>query len=608
MPLLAAQTWAISRAAAGPVAAARRRAMAATRRRCYSQHTGTWPADEQRQPNGPYDNTHKRGPLTGTPPQLRPARFEAATLIPHSVKQDDRTLLRHIRDLGQNRHWRKFAVVLVTPAFAHKLHDNDFMGKLVYRIFARALPKDAKRLVDVLCAVVDKLPAGRPIAQAHELAEADCRNVDVPVAPAGYEGFSYAVLPIECSLPSDVASASPGPGAIDFVVSAAPSQNTVPYEVLRLPLANTVFQTGTPTTMALLRYESNKGQGPRLQLVSRTPLSHHQVLISTRPYGLVNSLSIPLIPLTRARHVNECMGNIIRRIIDHKGNQVTAASELELAVPKFFQARGEPAQATVAWALIVPEKLHSFIKKATDDWLEKNRENETDPGWETLWRSDPPVWTTAVSNAIARGARLHRVLSGGGGWGQKAGLISLDPVPVNVPSQSSSLDAMSSTPADPKDFASTLTPVVNEGDLMQFFIQPASHLTATAKRDDTLERLKSLPETSTGGWEIGTIPSTVDRIPGQSWQHAGPESTGASEFRNVFGALTEGPLTLTRRIWENGAFTEATSTTTVDVPFTRFWKLSMRTYREPKENGHEDALEELHRDVIEDVGERRIAE
>ncbi|KAF2851816.1 hypothetical protein T440DRAFT_554234 [Plenodomus tracheiphilus IPT5] len=494
----------------------------------------------------------------------------------------------HIRPLDDTIDQEKLCIVLATPSFAPKLLDDDFMSKLIHRIYASALGQNRGSLpdlrIDALCAVVDKVPVGHSItARGNLYTQGAKRSKALPVAPAGYEGFAYVSLPAAHSVPSNLSlpSASSNPGAIDFITSAPPEDQTN-HEVLRLPLANTVFQTGTPTTMFSFRYAPT--DGPKLDKVSKTKISYHQVRINANPTGpatkkhlsgLVNSLFIPLLPLTEPRRVNGCMGNIIRRIIGPDGEEVTASSELEDVVPKFFKARGEPAQATTAWALIMPSSHENIMLTQTRHWIAPHSDKIPAGGWENLWRSNPPVWRPVIPDALARGARLHRVLSGGGGWGQKAGLLSIDPVPVTDSSRSSSTGETQDMLTDPENFASTLTPVVNEGDLIQFFIQPASSLSAKATYYDGAEPLKSIRRAGAVGWELGTIPSTVDSIPGRSWQHAEPKSTEASIFRRTFGALTEGPLVLTKRILNKRSSTTSMTTTTIDVPFTRFWKVDI---------------------------------
>jgi hypothetical protein len=193
--------------------------------------------------------------------------------------------------------------------------------------------------------------------------------------------------------------------------------------------------------------------------------------------------------------------------------------------------------------------------------------------WERLWQDQKGDWDRLVPRALARGARLHRVLSGGGGWGQKAGLISLDPVPVRDELPIRMEDATSSFDG-PGDFSSVLTPVVEDGDAIQFFISPAPP--GQAKEHAGLETLKALPTKDTLGWEIGTVPSTIDAIPGASWQHAESTAKHIAVFQNCFGALAEGGLTLTRRRMNSPSAPLLTfMTSTIDVPYTRLWSVEM---------------------------------
>ncbi|EAT81992.2 hypothetical protein SNOG_10598 [Parastagonospora nodorum SN15] len=278
-------------------------------------------------------------------------------------------------------------------------------------------------------------------------------------------------------------------------------------------------------------------------------------------------------------HVEGGMGNIIRRIIDDEGQSVTAASELEKVVPRFFKARGEPAQPTTAWALVMRgrQKRNKDIK--TKRILGKNilksekGKNMHEALWDRLWQSNPPQWSTYVSTAIAEGASLHRVLSGGGGWGKKAGLLSLDPVPVSEEVPIRMEDATSGFEG-PGDFSTALTPVVRDGDAIQFFIAPAP--ASEVDGDKALENLKSLPKQRAPGWELGVIPSTVDSFPGGSWQHVGADSEYIAVFRNSFGALSEGGLTLTRRRGQNRRDPlYPFGTTTIDAPYSRLWSVEL---------------------------------
>jgi hypothetical protein len=118
--------------------------------------------------------------------------------------------------------------------------------------------------------------------------------------------------------------------------------------------------------------------------------------------------------------------------------------------------------------------------------------------------------------------------------------------------------------------------VVQDGDCIQFFISPTPPSQAAAEEHNGLEVLKSLSKERSRGWELGTVPSTVDSIPGGSWQHVGSDPKYVAVFRHTFGALAEGGMTLTRRLQARQKDPFSTvATTMVDVPYSRFWTVEL---------------------------------
>ncbi|KAF2028781.1 hypothetical protein EK21DRAFT_69013, partial [Setomelanomma holmii] len=473
-----------------------------------------------------------------------------------------------------------FCVVLVTPSFASWLVDDDyFLAKAVRQAYSKAFKTSRRWTVHTLCAVVDKLPAGRSFEVGQTPDDvARQRAVKPPVGDSGFEGFAFVTLPAHASIPS-TSPRSIEKGAIDFVISGKTALNQRFSDTWRVPLANTVFHTGQPTTMFLSRWNLDGALG-LLKLENRIEVSHSGIntTVSNSSLGRpLSSLSIPLLPLTLPRKVDGCMGNIIRRLVGKNDETFTASSELEKVVPQFYKARGEHAQPTTAWALVIPRSLTKSITAKTMALLakklarkEKGQEMH-DQLWERLWKSDPSVYNALVATALAEGARLHRVLSGGGGWGKKAGLLSLDPVPVSEEIPIRMEDATSSFDG-PGSFENALTPVVQEGDAIQFFISPASN---NVIEHNELAKLKALPKERAWGWELGTIPSTVDSIPGGSWQHVGTESDYLTVFRHSFGALAEGGMTLTRRLHAAADVSTTLATSMVDVPYSRLWTTAL---------------------------------
>ncbi|RYN39197.1 hypothetical protein AA0112_g3711 [Alternaria arborescens] len=564
MLLLVARQWPVLR-----------RAAAATRTLRFSSSTSnTWRGS-------------KPLPFTSpSQPHVSPSPLHflhCGTIVPRSLESQPHEFIDHIKAFNPGVARQKtFCVFLVTPSYAQHLLDDDFLHEALKKIYYNtSYEKDFR--VDALCAVVDKLPIRR-FKHGDRDEELSRRATEPPTAGTGLEGMTYVLLTPADSVSSQSLSPS-DKGAIDFIFAQHVFNDTTYQDTLRLPLSNTVFQTGMPSTMILSTWK-NFGEGQGLILESKRNVSHHGIRLIEQVghrATLPPVLNVPLIPLTMPRLVEGCMGNIIRGIIGPEGKAMQASSELENVVPRFFRSRGQPAQATVAWALVIPRELRTVIAARTDELLSslpmesEDTLSKQEDSWERLWRSNPPLWNTLVSKAITEGARLHRVLSGGGGWGKKAGLLSLDPVPANEAAEPSKHDDLPNTINDPEDFESTLTPVVRDGDSIQFFISPKSDLEKIAQETNT-RRLASVVPKRHWGWELGTIPSTIDSVPGESWQHR-PRPTKKIHVHHGFGALTEGPMTLTRHSHVNSDKDVTVNVTTIDVPFSR---LSASTYTRTK--------------------------
>ena len=481
---------------------------------------------------------------------------------------------------------QSFCIFFVTPSFAQWLQDETFLQNALTRLYHQLwnTTSQAKPEIQALCAVVDKLPIARAFDTSKSLADrVRQRTVEPPVTEIGSEGIAYVTLPSSAS----ISSTMPHPadtGFLDFVSNDFTSDQHCRRHEVRLPLANTIFQTGTPTTMTFSTWRPTS-ERDRLELLSKSNISHHGIQITGHHLGpeyVESALSIPLLPVTEPRHVAGCMGNIVRRLVDAEGKSVTASSELEDVVPRFFRSRSQPPQATTAWALVIPESISNRIRDSTKELLAKalTKMEERDVGkdrlWEYLWQSNPPSWNSLVPTALAEGARLHRILSGGGGWGKKAGLIALDPTPnIRDEHQISEIES-SSLPRDLEDFRSALTPIIQNGDSVQFFLCPTTTSDLEGEQSSGIERLLETSEKNTWNWELGTIPSTVDSMPSISSQNTSPTSKNISVFQNTFGALTERGLTITRDFPKKEENTSAwTSSTVVDVPFSRFSALQV---------------------------------
>lgn len=482
----------------------------------------------------------------------------------------------------------------LTPAFATwALDDQVFLQKALGRIFGRMIEHHSTPHVGVnaLIAVVDKLPTPRPIEDVDSIEkEALHRMRTPPVSDSGHEGMAYTTLRFsDVELPTR--TTSDGKGSIRFLTSEGSNENGFYDNSLRLQLANTVFQTGLPSTMILSTWEKRQ-DSQNLVLKSKVDLTDIGLkLRQNRNNEQRSALAIPLIPLTVPRLIEAGMGNILRRVVGSDGKSVAASEELEKVVPAYFKCRNESPQAISAWALLIPkDALESVLHVESQyyaDMQQKEGMSEPDPQsppWLSLWKGDPPKWNDLVTFALSKGARLHRVLSGGGGWGKKAGLLSLEPLGGTDISE---IRDYSGDDEEPGDLTSALQQVTRPGDSIQFFISPSVNDPVVNDPDANVQRLKELSKECEGWtWELGTIPSTTDSLQTSSWQYNTTTSQGISVIRHSFGALSEGAMTIRRQFKLKASDPLAVvGTTKVDVPFSRFCSVNIAS-------GNEEEMDE----------------
>lgn len=447
---------------------------------------------------------------------------------------------------------------------------DDFVTTAVNRIYGKALDtitKSEDSKVHTLLAVVDKLPTPTPTPDVAAIeGAARSRMGKAPVTDMGHEGLAYTTLrPSDIKLREPHSSFDDKAASVAFIFTGSSAPGVRHTEIVRLPLANTVFQTGQRHTMYASTWEKDTTSG-ELRMVEKAQLEELTVNIRNQRVARLSDLSVPLIPLTAPRVVEPGMGNIIRCVYDSDGKGVPASQELEKVVPEYFKSRNEPPQPVSVWALVMPKDMVDVVSYDMDKLFASVSAPDSTPSkWEKLWASNPPLWTNIVSNAINRGARLHRVLSGGGGWGKKAGLLSLEPL-----SDELITPLLEGQGVEPLELASALQQVVNEGDYIQFFASPPDGTPANVS-DATMAALRDqLDQQSVWAWQLGTTPSTADQYAPSSWQTEGNAELRVYPLRNVFGALTEGDMVITREEEKASKTLKEVDATKVTVPFSRF--------------------------------------
>ena len=324
-------------------------------------------------------------------------------------------------------------MLLVTPAHIQLLDGgSNFIPSLLQLAVEETKPWQN---CDLLAAVVDRIPQASPTASfrsrgSHAAEAAVANSSPETLVEDGFEGISVAVLDSEVAAPDLWSprnasneretmtiqqrctlsfSLPPGPGVRTQLSEKSASQPLI-QRTLQLPVANTLFQNGRTSTLFAQRWGVSFRKESISEYVSseKTWLPrqtiHMDALFADEGMRLQldHRVCSHLVPITPARIITAAVGNIVRKI---NGNNATAeavpaSEELEYAISTAIQQGQIPAEQAGVWALIRPQRYATLDRAAQLHWIEY---------------------------AILSGARLHKVLSGGGGWGEKHGLLALDP-------------------------------------------------------------------------------------------------------------------------------------------------------------------------------------
>lgn len=325
----------------------------------------------------------------------------------------------------------------------------------------------------------------------------------------------------------------------------------------QLPLANTLFQNGRISTLFAARWISVPAFNPSLDFVfvrtELTELSQQTFNLkdarNNLDYDLVD-LVIKLKQLTLPRVVSAALGNIVRKITkgENLDEEVPASEHLEKSVGRLLSNGLYPNQPTLIWALVTP------------------RECRTDR---------PAVITQRLQDKIERGSRLHRVLSGGGGWGAKEGLLALDPAIQYANDQDETQQGLGDGEDMDAERAQSLRNIVKPGDIITFYTQGQSPIRVGKPRIKTKRRLR---KGFANSWNInifpsihiGTISSPTETV--SCFNDAADEVSEPSEFifiRSHFGMLSERGMSLKVDVGPSGSAEPfgPVVTTKIDPPF-----------------------------------------
>ena len=222
------------------------------------------------------------------------------------------------------------------------------------------------------------------------------------------------------------------------------------FREFRIPLANTIFRTGQSSTCFAQRFSltRNADEGLDVRPLSSRSLKKQTIVIQGFPSNpRCSACKSDLRPITEPRVVKAAVGNILRTLQDmHEAMPPFPAShELEAAVARQRVQRLNREQRPGVWALVQPREVLQKLGKSVE--------------------------STDLLRHFDSGARLHKILSGGGGWGSKQGLLSLDPICKSELSESESNSSVPPWLRETEDGLGfqTFEQTVKPGDLVTFF-------------------------------------------------------------------------------------------------------------------------------------------
>ena len=420
--------------------------------------------------------------------------------------------------------------IFITSGLAKQVGGSDeFLREAMNHMFGAFPTLHAReKEIQSLLAIVDRLPGPVTDDASSKKPESSPHHDSA----CGHEGVAVYVdsVNFDAELVPSVENVNATTPVVRFIVyGRTDSWSRTNY--VEMPPANTLFVNGTESTMLRHRWGVNPfPHGPRLRLVSGPEsLRSLDVFLPGRQY----SIHLPLQVLTESREIAAGMGNIISRLrISPDTETISASSELERKVPEYLATKHAEKGKFGVFALVSPPRVD---EKSKPEWKLDFSDTNLDKTSERHLRQ-----------ALLNGAHLHRVTSGGGGWGSKQGLLSLDPAYSFTELRGSDfMGAMTNFRGDEADGSDM--DVAKPGDHVQFF----ATYTPTRQQHSQDIATQAGEEVDTSQWEnsrwtaggsrqivMGVIPTEDESVaPAPVDQQTRPK---IFSLPHQFGMLSEG--------------------------------------------------------------------
>jgi hypothetical protein len=312
-----------------------------------------------------------------------------------------------------------------------------------------------------------------------------------------------------------------------------------------LRLANTIFVNGKDTTIFGTRWLWDSASN---RYVWDKSVDFTSCMVTTTAEAVDATLELPLHQVTERRRVMTSMGNILRQLAKSTDatstETIPASTDLEKELPRYIKEHKIVDHRVSVWALVEkPDLVVADSGSSTHDRL---------------------------IQSMQQGGKLHRVMSGGGGWGKKQGLLSLDPevsfsgtakredlVPLAQifdPESGKPLDPLPSIdPGIAVDDLSLLSQVATAGDYIQFFVSvEPTESKASGKFDSNEEAVN---------YHFGMVADSMELE-----AYNAEDKSDIVTLPQRFGALSEKAIAYSQPV--NGG-TGSESSTKLDVPGSR---------------------------------------
>ncbi|KIV97676.1 hypothetical protein PV10_01392 [Exophiala mesophila] len=295
-------------------------------------------------------------------------------------------------------------VFLATPSQVHLLDQRRFLKDVLKRVFSSNQHTDrGPNEIKTIAAVVDALPDFSLYPQSLSPAE----GISILISGESIE---------DMSTPSKEHDDNEDHYTLQFITRVFRDpirESHMLASHVQLPVANTVFVNGTRATLFEDTWDVKLKESPQKATrvfdpkpvvvvhQKRIPLQS-SVIPLTHPRSPRTFISVPCEALTPPRKILNVMGNVVAAI-EVDGVAVPASTELEKAVSKYLTDHPKAADNS-------PLGIYAYV------WPESAASYE-----------DSPYDLHGGLRSFPGKARLFKVTGGGGGWGKKKGLLSLDP-------------------------------------------------------------------------------------------------------------------------------------------------------------------------------------